>query len=91
MTMSWPKGEIDHINRDRGDNRFINLRDISHMENANNRGTWGAVKLRGVRLSREGNRYVAQIMHRGKCLHLGSFKEATHAHSAFLIAESALR
>lgn len=32
----WPKGEVDHINRNRQDNRLCNLRDISHMENMAN-------------------------------------------------------
>jgi hypothetical protein len=29
----WPVGEIDHINRDKGDDRLCNLRDVSHSEN----------------------------------------------------------
>ena len=34
----WPKQVIDHINRDRSDNRIANLRDVSSMENSNNHG-----------------------------------------------------
>jgi len=30
----WAKDEIDHINRDRRDNRFVNLRDASRSQNA---------------------------------------------------------
>lgn len=33
----WPQFEIDHINRDRLDNRPANLRDVSHSENIRNR------------------------------------------------------
>lgn len=33
----WPAGDIDHINRDKGDNRIANLRDVSRKENCNNR------------------------------------------------------
>jgi HNH endonuclease len=33
----WPKGEIDHINRVRSDNRLSNLRVVSHAENCQNR------------------------------------------------------
>ena len=36
MTGDWPKDQIDHINRDRADNRFCNLRDVSAKENVNN-------------------------------------------------------
>ena len=33
----WPNGQIDHINRDPGDNRIANLRDVSASENCKNR------------------------------------------------------
>jgi HNH endonuclease len=36
MTGSHPSGEIDHINGDRTDNRFANLRDTSRATNAQN-------------------------------------------------------
>lgn len=36
-TGSWPKHEIDHINRDRSDNRICNLRDVPSFMNQNNR------------------------------------------------------
>lgn len=32
----WPKGEIDHINGDRTDNRIKNLRDVGREDNARN-------------------------------------------------------
>lgn len=35
-TGQWPSMEIDHINRVRHDNRFKNLRDVSHSENIRN-------------------------------------------------------
>lgn len=37
MKGHWPKGEIDHINGNRSDNRWINLRDVSQSENGINR------------------------------------------------------
>lgn len=32
MTGSWPEAEIDHINRNRADNRFANLRPATSTE-----------------------------------------------------------
>lgn len=34
---TWPDSEVDHINRDKGDNRIANLRLASHHENTLNR------------------------------------------------------
>ena len=46
MTGEWPKEEIDHINQDRADNRWSNLRAASRTQNARNivlpiNNTWG--------------------------------------------------
>lgn len=38
MNKRWPTGEIDHINRNTLDNRWINLRDVSKKENLRNKG-----------------------------------------------------
>jgi hypothetical protein len=38
----WPDGEVDHVNRDKTDNRIANLRVVTHRENAANRVQgWG--------------------------------------------------
>jgi hypothetical protein len=38
---SWPKNEIDHINRIRDDNRILNLRDVTYYENSKNKTKYG--------------------------------------------------
>lgn len=38
VTGKQPEGLIDHINRDRVDNRFVNLRDVEEIVNRRNRG-----------------------------------------------------
>lgn len=37
MTGEWPKGEVDHINRVKDDNRWANLRDVDASTNCLNR------------------------------------------------------
>lgn len=32
----WPEGEVDHTNRDKGDNSQENLADVTHQQNAEN-------------------------------------------------------
>lgn len=36
-TGKWPDGEVDHINRNKSDNRADNLRVVTHQQNAMNR------------------------------------------------------
>lgn len=62
----WPHGEIDHINRDRSDNRISNLRVVSRSENMRNRG-----RVAGVH--KEKGRWRAYIFKDQKLWHLGMF------------------
>lgn len=72
----WPKGQIDHLNGERDDNRISNLRDCSPKENQRNRpchreGTlWGTTKIHG------GKFYQARV----HGVYLGNFKTQEQAH-----------
>lgn len=56
---SFPVGVIDHINRDKADNRLVNLRDVSYSENNLNRTiTGGASGNKYISISPLGRYYV---------------------------------
>ncbi len=62
---------IDHVNRNKLDNRIINLRQATYAENSrnNNRKTG---KFKGVWFDKKRNKYEASIKANGKTLHLHS-------------------
>ena len=87
-TGSWPKGQIDHKNRDRSDNRLQNLRDVSRSENLQNRvKSTGKTGLLGVTYLKKGNVYQARI-YAGRSYNLGRFATAEEAHAAYLSAKN---
>jgi hypothetical protein len=71
---AWPE-EIDHINGDRLDNSWSNLREVSHAVNnrntrlrpTNNSGTVG------VSFAKRELKWRARITHEGRDIHLGYF------------------
>lgn len=81
----WPIGYIDHINRDKADNRICNLRMVNKSENMANAGLRASNTsgLRGVTFSRRRGKWMAQIMHRGKHYHLGYFDNISDAGAAY--------
>lgn len=88
MTGKWPENEIDHINRDKGDNRFENLREAERFENARNvgktrRNTSG---YKGVTWEKRRRVWVANIGYEGKLRYLGTFPTREEAYSAYVAA-----
>lgn len=86
---SWPNGEIDHINGDPSDNRLINLRVVSPVENSMNRGiptnnTSGAV---GVYWDKQPGKWKAQVTIRGRVKHIGHYVDFADAVDARKAAE----
>jgi len=68
---------VDHINRNRMDNRSSNLRAASHSLNAHNRRTVSSSGFRGVSFYR--NMYRALITIKGQQIYLGKYKTAEDA------------
>ena len=73
-----PKGlQIDHINRDKSDNRIENLRLVNHSENQINNEAKGYTKDKSTGL------YMARIKRNGKSAYLGRFSSKEEAQEAY--------
>mgnify|MGYP005821022313 CR=1 FL=1 len=85
MTGAWPKDDIDHINLQRDDNRWCNLREATRSENKANTSLSAANKsgIKGVHWHRKYQKWHANIKVRGKAFFLGSFSTAEEAREAY--------
>lgn len=92
MTGRWPQSEIDHINGHRADNRWVNLREVTHAENGRNvsLGSANTSGIMGVRWQAQTKAWVAYIRSGGKARHLGSFRTCEDALAARKKAEREL-
>lgn len=84
----WPDGQIDHINGIRDDNRIENLRDVSRQQNGMNQKlpTRSSSGIMGVYYRPDRNKYVANIMFKGKSYNLGHFTDKFEAARARALA-----
>jgi len=85
----FPHGEVDHINGARSDNRWINLRKTSHIENSRNqkRKLNNKTGITGVHWSKEYKKWIAQVCINGKSRHLISTSDLFEAICARKSAE----
>lgn len=86
MTGEWPEGEVDHINKDRSDNRWSNLRPASRFDNSGNRlknknNTSG---YKGVSWDKKRSKWIAGISKGRKYYCLGLFDDPVEAHQAYI-------
>jgi hypothetical protein len=89
VTGEWPLGWLDHINGDRQDNRYSNLREATTSENQQNRKmqTYSKSGMIGVRRS-YGSRWRAMIIIDGRRIYLGAFATKDEAHAAYIKKKS---
>ncbi len=86
----WPENELDHINRNKSDNRIENLREVSHYCNMRNKGN-GKNNTSGVKgVSPENGGWRAQIKVRGKVYSLETHADFDEAVLHRLAAEQCL-
>lgn len=71
----WPQNEIDHINRNKADNRISNLRDVTSSQNNQNKSLKSSNKtgVSGVYWDEARSKWRATIGIEGKQIYLGRF------------------
>lgn len=87
MNERWPTEYIDHVDRNKTNNRIVNLREANGSQNnANNIKRRNALtsKLKGVRAHRD--TYQSYITKNRTFIYLGQFDCPAAAHFAYLIA-----
>ena len=93
MEGAFPKERVDHINGDRSDNRWCNIRHASPSENSQNisgptaKNTSGFL---GVTRGLRGKGWIAQIVVNKRRHHLGTFEDPQAAHHAYIAAKKRL-
>jgi hypothetical protein len=82
MTGNWPSEHIDHIDRDSSNNKFDNLREVTHAENRQN------TRSKGYYWDKNRNLWRAQIKLNGKYKYYGYHQTEEEARQAYLNAKN---
>lgn len=86
MTGRFPEKDVDHMNGNPGDNRWTNLRNVSHSENMRNvLHKAASSKYTGVSFCSATGRWKSQINLSGKNRNLGRFLSEKEACAAYLM------
>ena len=81
----WPDGFIDHINGVRNDNRICNLRPVTNQENVCNIKNARSDSQSGLLgAQKRGDKFMAEVRHKGDRFFLGYFNTAEEAHIAYI-------
>lgn len=74
--------DVDHENRDRSDNRYLNLRAATRQQNRRNSRSKNDLP-KGVHWDAKRRKFCAQICVDRKTKNLGRYSTAEHAHQAY--------
>ena len=92
VTGEWPN-VIDHINGDRMDNRWSNLRNVSHttnMQNIRRPQVNNKTGVLGVCWSEEKQKFIVRIHANGRIHNIGRFTDLEKAGQAYIAAKRRL-
>ena len=89
MSGAWPAEDVDHINRDKSCNTWINLRAATRGQNCQNRGPHknNICKIKGLRFRPKDGFWEPRIMKDGAPIYLGIYKSLEDAIAARKAAE----
>jgi hypothetical protein len=94
VTGAWPQGQIDHIDGNRRNNAFSNLRDVDAATNAQNtrraRRDNKSSRFLGVSWDKQYKRWSASISKHGRQVRLGRFTSEDEAAQAYIAAKRLL-
>jgi len=84
MTGAWPKHMIDHVDHDRANNRWGNLREADPNQNIHNsrRSSKNTSGAKGVHFHRQTGKWRARIAAYGKTIHVGLYDTVEEASRA---------
>jgi HNH endonuclease len=82
MTGKWPKLEINYINRNTSDTRWVNLREMTPSQRSAGARTTNKSGIKGVSATKSG-KYLASIKVAGKKRYLGVFDTSEKAGAAY--------
>ena len=86
----WPEGDIDHIDGDGTNNRWVNMREVTAEENSHNmkKFSTNSSGVTGVSKYKGRNKWAASIYVGGRDINLGSYASKKDAVAARKAAEA---